>query len=131
MKSKKKSACLLVKDDDVKSMITKFDALKTRLVEFRTAKLWIDTYMDMIDHLKAFITAERTGNSSLHLKSLQRMLPYFAAAGHNNYLKSAYVYIQEMLDLPNTKPEIHSAFASGLHVVRRTDRYWGGLSTDR
>ena len=119
-----------VNDGEVKTMISKFDALKTHLAEFRTAKLWIDTYMDMINHLKAFITAERTGNWSLHLKSLQRMLPYFAAAGHNNYLKSAYVYIQEMLDLPKKKPDVHEAFSAGLHVIRRTDRYWGGLSTD-
>ena len=27
------------------------------------------------------------------------MLPYFAASGHNNYVKSAHVYIQDMIEL--------------------------------
>jgi hypothetical protein len=55
-------------------MISKFDALKTKLSEFRTARLWIFTYIDMIDNFKSFITAEWTGNWNLHLKSLQTML---------------------------------------------------------
>ena len=32
---------------------------------------------------------ERTGNWSLHLQAVYDMLPYFAAAGHNLYAKSA------------------------------------------
>ena len=47
----------------------------------------------MIDLLRQFLKAERTGNWHLHLKTLQAMLPYFAAAGHNLYTKSVYIYI--------------------------------------
>ena len=51
----------------------------------------------------------------------------FAAAGHNYYTKSAYIYLQIMKDLPQTHPIVHEHF---LHVVRRSNRYWAGLSTD-
>ncbi|XP_073237351.1 uncharacterized protein [Porites lutea] len=35
-----------------------------------------------------------------------------------------------MQDLPNTHPQVNRSFLNGLHVVRRSDRFWAGLSTD-
>ena len=32
--------------------------------------------------------------------------------------------------LPETHPDVHQKFEEGYHVVRRSDRYWGGLFTD-
>ncbi len=97
--------------------------------EARTGKIWIQ-YMQMVSLMRQFIKAERTGNWELHLKSLMEMLPYYAAAGHNNYMKSAYLYIQNMLELKNSHPQIDKLFRSGFHVIRRSDRFWAGLSTD-
>ena len=54
----------------------------------RTAVLWLE-HMKMADILRTFIKGERTGNWSLHLQAVYDMLPYFAAAGHNLYTKSA------------------------------------------
>ena len=95
----------------------------------RTATLWLQ-YLEMVDILRRFLKAERTGNWRLHLKSVREMLPYFAAAGHRLYAKSAYVYLQTMTMLPETHPDVHQKFEEGYHVVRRSDRYWGGLFTD-
>ena len=53
----------------------------------RTSALWVQ-YMSMIDILRKFIRAERTGNRQLHLQAIQNMLPYMAASGHNLYTKS-------------------------------------------
>ena len=100
-----------------------------QLLPYPTSALWIQ-YMDMVDILRRFLTAERTGNWTLGLHSLHEMLPYFAAAGHSNYLKSAYFYIQSMQKLHESNIDVYEAFKSGHHVVRRSDRYWGGLSTD-
>ena len=58
------------------------------------------------------------------------MLPYFAACGHTLYAKSAYVYLQSMLQIPITNSLLHKKFEEGYHVVRRTDKYWAGLPTD-
>ena len=66
----------------------------------------------------------------LHLKSTSDMLPYLAAAGHNHYTKSCHLYLQRMDKLEDTHPTVYQAFQSGMHVVRRSDRFWAGLSTD-
>jgi len=55
--------------------------------------------MDMIDLLRRFLRAPRMGDFLLYLGTLEEMLPYFAASGHNNYPKSAHVYIQDMIEL--------------------------------
>ncbi|WAR19746.1 hypothetical protein MAR_001584 [Mya arenaria] len=71
--------------------------------------------------------SERTGDWLLHLQSLLEMLLFFAATGHNAYAKSTYIYLNKMLDLPTTHPQV---YRKGMHVIRRSDRYWAGLSTD-
>ena len=57
------------------------------------------------------------------------MLPCMAAAGHHHYTKSIYLYLQKLSKLPDEHPEIQQHFENGLHVVRRSDRFWAGLST--
>ena len=69
-------------------------------------------------------------NWKLHLQTVGCMLPYFAASGHSLYVKSAYVYLQIMLRLPETHPDAHRKFMDGYHVVRCSDMFWAGLSTD-
>ncbi|KAG1672542.1 hypothetical protein GQR58_015942 [Nymphon striatum] len=95
----------------------------------RTAKLWM-MYMEMIDILKMFIKAERTGNWKQHLVAISLMLPYLAASGHNLYTKSAQLYLQHMTDLEASHPDVWQKFEEGFHVVRRSDRMWAGLSSD-
>ena len=99
------------------------------LCNTRTGALWLE-YMNMMDILRLFITAERTGNWLLHLQAMYQMLPYFAASGHNFYAKSSYIYLQQMQDLEKTNPNVYKKFLEGYHVARRSDRFWGGLSTD-
>ena len=62
--------------------------------------------------------------------NMHDMLPYFAASGHSLYVKSAYVYLQIMLRLPETHPDAHRKFMEGYHVVRRSDMFWARLPTD-
>ena len=107
----------------------KIEETKASLSGQRTAVLWLE-YMKMVDILRKFIKGERTGNWKLHLQAVYEMLPYFAAAGHNQYAKSAYFYLQIMQNLETSHPSVYKKFLDGLHVVRRSDRFWGGLSTD-
>ena len=55
------------------------------------------------------------------------MLPYLSAAGHYNYAKLCHIYLQEMLALDKSNPIVKEYFEKGLFVIRRSDRYWGGL----
>ena len=95
----------------------------------RTAKLWIQ-YLDYIQVVKNFIRGERTGNWSLHLQSVSKMLNLFAATGHIHYAKCARLYLQQMLALEIQYPWVHAKFQEGYHTVRRSSRYWAGLWTD-
>jgi hypothetical protein len=58
------------------------------------------------------------------------MLFYFAAFGHSFCLKSAYIYLQNMLALEKTHLDVYRQFLDKKHVVRRSDRYWAGISTE-
>ena len=86
--------------------------------------------MDMVTLIRKYIRADRTGNWNLHLEATTEMLPFFAAAGHNNYNKSCRLYLQDMLELKNVDPVTERSFQEGLSVIRRSDRFWAGESTD-
>ena len=58
------------------------------------------------------------------------MLGLFAATVHGNYAKAMRVYLQQMYSLPDTHPWLHEQFMKGRHSIRRSDRYWSGLSCD-
>jgi len=115
--------------EDLKNVSQKLEDAKEELRQNRTSVLWFQ-YMKMIEILQHFIRAERIGDWNGHLKALRMMLPFFAASGHYLYLKSVYVYLQKMMTLQTEHPDIHQHFMQGNHTVRRTDKYWGGLSTD-
>ena len=85
----------LKENDTFTKIKQRYELTKASLQKFRTARLWLQ-YLEMTDILKKFIAAERMGDWTGHLNAMQEMLPYFAASGHNLYLKSGYVYLQEM-----------------------------------
>ena len=68
----------------------------------------------------------------MYLQSLRDMLPFYAAAGHNLYAKSVYIYLQQMLELNSKHADILELFKKGfhVHVIGRSDRFWAGLSSD-
>ena len=114
----------------IKSYERKLEEWKNKLAsQSRTAKLWIK-YLDYINVVKVFITAERTGDWPLHLVAIERMLNLFAATGHIHYAKSARLYLQQMNELKTRYPWLYQKFLEGYHPVRRTKRYWSGLWTD-
>ncbi len=123
--------CTLTDTD--KSMLNriqeKVNMEKQSMKEHRTANLWFQ-FMDQVDILKRHLAGERMGNWKLHMSSTAEMEPLMAAAGHFLYVKTLHIYLQRMQVLPDTHPEIHQFFMEGLHVVRRSDRFWAGLSTD-
>jgi hypothetical protein len=118
-----------VKCKEVNHVVHTLETAIESLKQYRTAKLWIQ-YLDMLDILKQFIRAERIGDWKLHLHSKALMLPYFAACGHNAYTKSVKLYLHNMCNLHITNPQIYDSFLKGFHVVRRSNRYWAGLSSD-
>jgi len=125
------SDCSILDSPSLSSISDCLIQLSRKLVaSSRTAKLWLN-YIHYIDLVQRFITAERTGNWHLHLDCTYEMLNLFAATGHSNYAKSARLYLQMMTKLPETHPWLYEMFLQhGFHSVRRSGRYWAGLSTD-
>lgn len=66
----------------------------------------------------------------MHLHAVSDCLSIFAAAGHPNYLKSAYLYLQKMMALEIENPEVFQKFMHGYHVIRRSEKFWTGLGCD-
>ena len=111
-------------------MFKKFTDFKQRLKhKSHTASLWLE-YSNIIDIIKKLITADRIGDWDLHLEGIKEALPVFAAAGHSNYIKSAYLYLQNMSNLKSTNERVYNYFKNGHFIVRRSNRYWAGLPCD-
>lgn len=86
----------------------------------------------MITLVKQFIEAERMGNWQLHLDTIQKMLPYCHASGHFFYANSAQLYLQDMLRLEEkmTTDEYEKFTTKGYFTIRRSDKFWSGISSD-
>ena len=119
----------VVSEPVITELMDSISTYRDGLSASRTVCMWF-RYLDMVDLLLKFIQAERMGNFLSHLQSVTEMLPYFAATGHHLYAKSAYMYIQLMSKIETTHPNVYQKFLAGYHVVRRSDRFWAGLSTD-
>ena len=113
------------KNEDLLNLKSHFVTVREELSSnSRTAALWI-LYQDLINLVRDFID-----DWLLHIDSVSNSLPIFAAAGHHNYTKSTYLYLQSMLALKENNPEVYKNFSEGYFVVRRSDRTWAGLSPD-
>ncbi len=78
--------------------------------------------------MRMFLQRERMRIWKLHIQAMYEMMPYLAASGHNLNTKCIHVYLQQMHKLHETHPEVSRHFHQGTHVVRRSDRFWTGLS---
>lgn len=85
--------------------------------------------MKGVDILKCFIVAERTGNWEQHLYAINCMLPLSAPQHHVNYARASFVYLQHVCELHASSTWMHEQFLNGLRNVRKSDRYWAGLSS--
>lgn len=96
-----------------------------------TSKLFI-RYMQMVQIIQDFIRAERSGNFQLHLKCIERMLPYFHASGPNSYSKSAHLYLQDTRTLQEEMSEYEYKLfvAQGYFTIRRSHKFWSGVWSD-
>ena len=86
----------------------------------------------MVTLTKQFIQAERTGDWNLHVATVQKMLPFFHAAGHFFYAKCAHLYLQDMLELERKMdPLDYERFTKkGFFTIRRTKKFCSGIWSD-
>ena len=120
---KDKSMDDVVSNEHLYEFQSKISELKRSQEKSRTGKMWV-MFIDFVSIVRLFIRAERTGNWRLHLKATQEMLPFFAAAGHNNYTKCCRLYLQDCQELCHC---LETPMEEGLFAVRRNDKlFWSG-----
>ena len=75
----------------------------------RTTRLWVDALIWPVFLIMGFVRAGREADWPLHIATLKRILPYFAAAGHWHYFRYATVYLIKMTDKASkrTSWEVH------------------------
>ena len=89
----------LLKSDTNEKIIEALTSKKCELSNSSmTSKLWLN-FQQMLGVAQQLIKADRTGSWKMHLHAISECLRIFAAAGHANYLKSAYLYIRIMVML--------------------------------
>lgn len=87
----------------------------------------------MISLLKSFLASKRIGNWIAQLKCIELMIPFFYAAGHFNYAKSARLYMQDMNDVKEKMDpfKYENSTEKGFFTSRRTDTFFGGIFSDQ
>ena len=117
------------------------DAVKTSLRNIReqlhefenslgpTAQYW-SMYVEMVQILRCYIHAERSGCWQAHLTEVENMIPYITAAGYRNYAVCLPLYLHDMKALPESSPAIHEEFMQGHFAVHRTPGSFNGIWTD-
>ena len=105
--------------------------LRTIESKSRTSKLWLN-FIRQIDLILKFIYAERSGSWQLHVSTTLEMLPYFHAAGHLPYAKSAHLYAQQMINISTkmSEKELQLFTKKGFFTIRRSKKFWSGTWTD-
>lgn len=120
----------LVCSDCIRKIKLALDTEKSKLSEnSKTSQLWMQ-YLWMLEVARELIMSDRSGSWKMHLHAIADCLPIFAAAGHSNYLKSAYLYLQKMTELETESPLVYQKFEMGYHVIRRSNQFWAGLGSD-
>ena len=101
--------------------------LEARGQESRMCKLWLDCLIKPVLLMMAYVRAEREGEWLLHVYCVKAMMPYFFAAGHQNYVRSDLVHLRAIENLPEN---ILPYFLKGKHVMQHMDGLWNGLWSD-
>ena len=85
-----------------------------------TSTLWVQ-YLDMVLILKE-IRAERIWDWTSYLTAIKRLLPYFHAAGHFLYAKSAHLFVQDMEKLELSMDEgTFKKLNADFFTIKRSD----------
>ena len=83
----------------------------------------------MVKVARTLVAADRSSSWLKH-SAVSACLPIFAAAGHYNYLKSAFFYVKKMSQIELKYPNIFRKFQQGFHVIPQSNKFYDGLSSD-
>jgi hypothetical protein len=94
-----------------------------------TGRHWVDNLIKPTLLIHQLLRSERVGDFVLQQLTLERMLPYFFAAGHHHYARYISYHLLEMRHLLPT--EAKAQLMSGAFVCRHQEGHWNGVSSDQ
>ena len=120
----------LLKTHLIKRIAQALASNKSELSKYPETNKLLVNYLQMLGVARELVEADRTASWQMHLNAISDCLPLYSAAGHPNYLKSPYLYLQKMSTLQSDNPVGFQKFGNGFHVIRRTDQCWTDLGSD-
>ena len=80
--------------------------------------------------MMTYVMAEFEDDWLLHLATFKKMLPYYFAAGHVNYVQYGLYYLLSTEKLP-PPPSRRNTFSKGATLTRHIQGIWNGLWSDQ
>ena len=92
--------------DDLELAVQNYDVfmanLEERALKSKRCKLRVDCLVKPVLLMMKYVRAEREEDWLLHVHCVKAMMPYFFAAGHQNYATLGLVYLRAIENLPNS-----------------------------
>lgn len=104
--------------------------VESRCAEPPLFKYWTNV-LKLIQLLRDHIRAGRLGDFNLHIETLKKVQPIFHVFDHTHYVRYSGVYLQDMMSLADTAPEIYENFQKGYFTVKRKDVPFTSVATDQ
>ena len=80
-------------------------------------KFWL-SYLEICELFLNLIYATHTGNWTLYLSCIEEVIPWCFAYDHQNYARYLIPFLNDMLRLPSSMPEVYNAFLNGEFSVQ-------------
>ena len=93
-------------------------------------KYWSNV-LKLIQLLRDIIRADQTGNWILHINTVKKLFPIFIIFDRTNYTLWCSLYLQDILNLEKTKPELYAEFLAGIFTVKRSFASFTPVTTDQ
>lgn len=85
----------------------------------------------MVNLMNDLIRADRSGNWSLHVETVQKVLPIFNVMDRVNYTRWGSIYVEDILTLDKNSPEIYLQFLNSRFTVQQSDILFTSVSPDQ
>ena len=80
-------------------------------------KFWL-SYLEICELVLNLIYATRTGNWILYLSCIEEVIPWCFAYDRQNYARYLIPFLNDMLKLPLSMPEVSNVFLNGEFSVQ-------------
>lgn len=87
--------------------------------------------MKLVSILLRFTCSLRDRDWNLFLSSISEMLPWFGAFDHVNYTRWGAVFLEDMIMLSETAPDVHQAFFAEDFVTKESRQKFNQIPDDQ